>query len=73
MSEQKEAKKTRHPEIGVQLTGGDGNAFFILGKVRKALRSNGVSQEEVDEFSNEAMSGDYNNLLKVCMEWVTCY
>jgi len=62
--------KTRYPKIKVRLVGSDGNAFAVLGKVRKALRKAEVSQEEIGQFMKEAMSGDYNNLLKVCMEWV---
>jgi len=62
--------KTRYPKIKVRLVGSDGNAFAVLGNVRKALRKAEVSQEEIGQFMKEAMSGDYNNLLKVCMEWV---
>lgn len=61
----------KYPEIEVQLTGTDGNAFAILGKMRSALRAGGVSKEEREEFQNEAMSGDYDNLLRTCMRWVT--
>lgn len=60
----------RHPEVKVQLVGTDGNAFAVLGKVRNALRSAGVPQEERDEFMAEAMSGDYDHLLATCMRWV---
>lgn len=61
----------RFPGIEVQLSGNDGNAFTILGSVNKALRRNGCSQTEIDEFQNEAMSGDYDHLLRTCMKWVT--
>jgi len=60
----------KYPEIEVQLTGSDGNAFAVLGKVRKALRRANVSKEEIEQFTKEATSGDYGNLLRVCMEWV---
>jgi hypothetical protein len=33
----------RHPEVTVQLTGEDGNAFMIIGLARQALRDAGVS------------------------------
>ena len=55
--------------IKVQLTGQDGNAFAIMGKVTKALRSNG-HKNLVKEYQDEAMSGDYNNLLRVTMNYV---
>jgi len=54
----------------VQLTGTDGNAFAIMGKVKNALKAAGYSKEECARYMEEAMSGDYNHLLKVTMEWV---
>ena len=59
-----------YPHVRVRLTGTDGDAFAIIGKVTAALRKAGVPAEERDRFRDEAMSGDYNNLLRVCMEWV---
>jgi hypothetical protein len=56
--------------ITVKLTGEDGNAFAILGRVRRALRNAGVPKEEQDKFIKEATSGDYDHLLYTCMEWV---
>ncbi len=60
----------RHPEITVQLTGSDGNAYAILATVQKALRKTGHS-DEVAAFLAEATSGDYHQLLATCMHWVT--
>jgi hypothetical protein len=54
----------------VQLTGNDGNAFAIMGSVRSALRRAGATKEQIDEYSNASMSGDYDNLLRVAMDWV---
>ncbi len=53
----------------VKLIGKDGNAFFILGTVRRALLKAGM-KEEADEFIREATSGDYENLLRVVMEYI---
>lgn len=61
----------KYPDIEVQLTGQDGNAFGIIGSVSKALRRGGVDKAEIDEFTNQAMSGDYDNVLRTAMEWVT--
>ncbi len=58
----------RYPDVEVQLTGEDGNGFLIVGKVAKALRSAGAS--DVEEFTKEAMSGDYDHLLQTVMVWV---
>lgn len=60
----------KYPNIEVQLTGTDGNAFSIIGKVKKALRDARVPREEQDAFMKEAMSGDYNNVLQTAMRWV---
>ena len=62
--------EVKHPEVTVQLVGGDGNAFAILGAVSKAMRKAGVNQEERDLFMSEATAGDYDHLLQTCMKWV---
>lgn len=64
------AGPVRYPKIKVQLTGKDGNAFFVLGQVRTALRNAFVSQDEREAFMTEATKGDYNDLLATCMKWV---
>ena len=60
----------RYPDINVKLVGQDGNAFFIIGRVRQALRREGVDEATVEAFSEEAMSGDYDNVLRTAMRWV---
>ena len=64
-------KKTKYPEIEVELLGQSGDAFAILGKVRRALSAAEISVAEVKQFTDEAMSGSYDNLLVVVMNWVT--
>jgi hypothetical protein len=54
----------------VKLVGEDGNAFSIMGRVKQALRRAGADKEYVDKYLNEAISGDYYNLLAVSMEYV---
>lgn len=53
----------------VKLIACDGNAFFIMGTVRKALLKAGL-EEEAKEFVKKATSGDYDNLLRVVIEYV---
>jgi hypothetical protein len=53
----------------VQLSGNDGNAFSIIGRVSKALRDNGEG-DKVRQFQTEATSGDYDHLLQTCMKYV---
>jgi hypothetical protein len=52
------------------LVGNDGNAFAILGAVCKALRRNGIPNDEQAQFMEEATAGDYNHLLATAMKWV---
>lgn len=56
--------------VEVQLTGNDGNAFAIMGAVQKALKKAGATKEELDQYLQESMSGDYDNLLRTAMKWV---
>ena len=60
----------RHPHIEVNLVGEDGNAFFIIGRVRLALRRAGVDEEEIEAFTEEATSGDYDNVIRTAMKYV---
>lgn len=59
----------KFPKVHVTLMGGDGNAFSILAKCRRAAQRGGVSQKDIDEFTNEAMAGDYDHLLQTCMQY----
>ena len=54
--------------IHLKLTGEDGNAFFILGRARQALRRARRS-DLWEQFHKEATSGDYTNLLATCMKY----
>ena len=62
---------TKYPDIEVQLTGRDSNAFTIMGAVTQAMRKAGCDTVELNAFRAEAMSGDYDHLLRTCMEWIT--
>ena len=56
-------------DITVKLTGENGNAFAIIGRVRTALRKNG-RPDLIEAFSRDAMSGDYDHLLQTCLRYV---
>ena len=56
--------------VSVQLSGNDGNAFAVMGAVKSALKKAGASKEEIEQYITDSMSGDYDNLLRVAMEWV---
>jgi len=58
------------PKYDISVSPTDGNAFSIMGAVSSAIRSAGATQEEVEQYLADSTSGDYNNLLRVAMEWV---
>lgn len=62
--------QVKYPDIEVELFDSDGNAFMIIGKVRRALSRARVPREDIDKFVEEATSGDYDNVLQTCMKWV---
>lgn len=62
----------KYPDVNVRLVGEDGNAFAIMGRVSKAMKSAGIPKSEVSAYMAEATSGDYSNLLRTTMDWVTC-
>lgn len=62
--------EVKYPNINVDLSLSDGNAFAVLGKVRRAMIEAGISTEEIGNFMAESMSSDYNHLLATCMKWV---
>ena len=57
-------------DIEVNLSEEDGNAFSIIGRVRKALRKAGASIKQVEGFTTDARSGDYDHVLQTCKKWV---
>ena len=52
------------------LVGVDGNAFSVMGYVSQCMKSEGMSQEEIKQYREDAMSGDYNHLLVVSQEMI---
>ena len=57
--------------IEVQLSGHDGNAYAVMASIRSALKRAGANEAEISLYTQESMSGDYDNLLRVANEWVT--
>lgn len=51
------------------LSEADGNAFAVLGKARKAARLAGWSNEQIDEFTAKATSGNYDHLLATVQDY----
>jgi len=46
------------------------NSKRIRGRGCNAMRKAGVPQEEINEYLDESMSGDYDNLLRTAIKWV---
>ena len=61
----------KYPKVKVKLVGEDGNAFSILGRVVRALRTANVEASELDAFKTEATAGDYDHLLATVSKWVS--
>lgn len=61
----------KYPNIKVNLSDIDGNAFNIMATITTALRKNAVSDEQVEQYLADSTASDYNNLLVTAAEWVT--
>tara|TARA_R100001510_G_C7550660_1_gene134610 strand:+ start:281 stop:496 length:216 start_codon:yes stop_codon:yes gene_type:complete len=55
-------KKTNKNTIEIDLTGHQGNAFYLLGAASKLSKKLGLDTSKI---LNEMKSGDYDNLIKV--------
>ena len=62
----------KYPHVRVQMTGEDGNVFFVLGRCHKAAEKAGLTEDEFKAFLDECMSGDYEHLLATCTRWFHC-
>lgn len=53
----------------VKLVGQDGNAFAIIGACTRAARKAKWTPEQISKFTDEAMSGDYDNVLQTALKY----
>ena len=60
----------KYDNVTVRLSGTDGNAFAVMSKVSSALRKEGASASDVEDYLAESMSGDYDALLQTAHKWV---
>jgi len=56
-------------KVKLKLVGIDGNAYFLLGAFQNQAQKEGWTKEEIDTVCDEAMSGDYNHLLRTLMKF----
>ena len=61
--------ETKYPKINIPMVGEDGNAFAILGRVKRIMRRAGLPDSEWETFKAEATSGSYDNVLLTVMKW----
>lgn len=51
-------------------TKGWSDARFIFVDVEKAIRKAGATEEEVKNWYDEAMAGDYDHVVRTAMKWI---
>ena len=57
-------------DVQVELVGRDGNALAVVAAVKNGLKRAGATPDEIAEFVKQALSGDYNNVLRTAIQWV---
>lgn len=60
--------EVKYPNITIDLSDQDGNAFAIIGTCTLALKRNGL-RDQVKPFVLEATSGDYQKLFNTIFSW----
>ena len=58
-------KKDKFRKRVIDLTGPDGNAFYLLGTAMNLCKQLDLSSEKTEEILDEMKSSDYENLIKV--------
>lgn len=58
-------------KVKIDLRGPDGNAYFVMAIVKRALVRAGATSQETDLYIEESMSGDYDNLLDTATKWAS--
>ena len=58
-------KREKTKGIEIDLTGPQGNAYYLLGLAKKWGKQLDMSENYIKEMLKKMMSGDYENLVKV--------
>jgi ABC-type amino acid transport substrate-binding protein len=61
----KPIKELEKDKIEIDLTGPNGNAFYLLGMARKLGRQLEWNKEKIQATLDEMKSSDYNNLIEI--------
>ena len=59
----------KYPAVKVKLSSNDGNAFAVLSACKYEAKKAGLKHDQIKEFMDEAISGDYDHLLQTCMKY----
>jgi hypothetical protein len=55
--------KKPEPHIVLDLTGPEGNAFYLIGVARKLATQFEYTKDKIESLTKDLMSGDYENLI----------
>ncbi len=58
------SKDNTYKKQVIDLTGPDGNAYFLLGTAMKLCKQIGISSDRTDEIIDELKSSDYEHLIQ---------
>jgi len=61
----KDRSEMGHREVIIDLSGPQGNAFYLLGQVKNFGKQLGFDREKIEKIREEMMSGDYEHLVKI--------
>jgi hypothetical protein len=64
MNDMIKSKEKQSLGIEIDLTGPQGNAFFLLGTASKLGRQLGLDSDEIEIILRNMRSGDYENLIQ---------
>jgi len=62
-------REKQHRERVIDLTGPQGNAFFLLGQARSFAKQLRFEQSEIDAMLEKMKSGDYEHLVQTFDEY----
>ena len=65
-------KSDEYKKQVIDLTGPEGNAFYLLGTAMKLCKQIGISSSRTEEILTELKSGDYEHLIKTFDEYFGC-
>lgn len=61
--------KPAHVPLSAEMFGDNGNAWALLAHVDSGMRRAGATRAQRDRFREDAQSGDYDHLLRVCLAY----